>query len=332
MRKSNSVKLSDIAEKTGVSQSTVSRVLNNQPGISDATRGAVLSKLREFGYKAEAFDALNPGSDGCMRIDVVICPLFEQKTPLGMEYYTTVIDSIRNWVDEKTVNLRLTMATAVSSKSAFRHNATGVLLVGTPSQELIEQLHALRIPFVILSNNPPDSVEDLVTTDKFEESLRVCNYLSKRGIRRIGLMIPDIDLIYSEGFRCGAARYGMELREEDIRFVSSTDNSSYLAPIQQMFEAGALPEALIFASYDAAFLCEEMLKLRGLRIPDSLLLAAFTDYRPSGDNRFVTIRFDTPEMSRLAIERLLHKIEEPSRPSYRIVMPMQIYDISQSEN
>ena len=51
MRKSNSVKLSDIAEKTGVSQSTVSRVLNNQPGISDATRGAVLSKLREFGLQ-----------------------------------------------------------------------------------------------------------------------------------------------------------------------------------------------------------------------------------------------------------------------------------------
>lgn len=325
--KNSAVKLSDIAVRTGVSQSTVSRVLNNQPGISEATRDTVLSTLRELGYKAEAFDALNPESDGRMRIDVVICPLSEQKNPMGMGYYATIIDGIRSRIDAGEVNLRLNIATAVSSEPPFRRDAAGVLLVGLPAEEIMRRLRELCIPFVILSNNPPDSGDDLVTTDKFTESLRVCNFLFERGIRRIGLIVPGIDVIYSEGFRCGAARHGVVLREEDIRLVPDTELGSYIAPVHAMLEKGSLPEALVFASYDAANLCEEMLKLKGMRVPEDILLVAFTDFERAGYERYVSIHFDTPEMSRLAIERLLHKIAEPDRAGYRIVVPMRLQNI-----
>ncbi|MBS1372358.1 MAG: LacI family DNA-binding transcriptional regulator [Lentisphaeria bacterium] len=329
--KIGAVKLSDIAVRTGVSQSTVSRVLNNQPGISEATRDTVLFTLRELGYKAEAFDTLNPESDGRMRIDVVICPLSEQKNPMGMGYYTTIIDGIRSRIDAGVVNLRLNIATESSSELQFRRDAAGVLLVGNPSSKLMRQLHEFGIPFVILSNNPPDSGEDLVTTDKFTESLRVCNFLYKRGIRRIGLIVPGIDVIYSEGFRCGAARHGVVLREEDIQLVPDTELGSYIAPVHAMLKKGSLPEALVFASYDAANLCEEMLKLKGVRVPEDILLVAFTDFERAGYERYISIHFDTSEMSRLAMERLLHKIAEPDRPGYRIVVPMRIQDIQSGE-
>lgn len=326
--KNSAVKLSDIAIRTGVSQSTVSRVLNNQPGISETTRDTVLSTLRELGYKAEAFGALNPESDFRLRIDVVICPLPEQKNPMGIECYTTIIDSIRGKIDPEEVNLWLNIATPGTAKPPFRSDAAGVLLVGTSSDELMRQLKEAGIPFVILSNNRRDANEDLVTTDKFTESIRVCDFLLERGIRRIGMVVPDIDLIYAEGFRCSAARHGVTLSDEDIWFARNTDLASFIAPIHKMLDAAPnLPQALIFASYDAANLCEEMLKLKNLRVPEDVVFVAFTDHECPGYEHYISVHMNTAEMSRLALERLLRKIEEPGRLGYRIVVPMQIQDI-----
>src|ERR1700748_2402431 len=44
-------KLADVAKQAGVSEATVSRVLNGRPGISDATRAAVLTALDVIGYE-----------------------------------------------------------------------------------------------------------------------------------------------------------------------------------------------------------------------------------------------------------------------------------------
>ncbi|HTI21846.1 MAG TPA: LacI family DNA-binding transcriptional regulator, partial [Kutzneria sp.] len=44
-------KLSDVAKKAGVSEATVSRVLNDKPGISASTRAAVLTALDVMGYE-----------------------------------------------------------------------------------------------------------------------------------------------------------------------------------------------------------------------------------------------------------------------------------------
>src|ERR1700761_8023392 len=44
-------RLAEVAKKVGVSEATVSRVLNGKPGVSDATRQAVLTALDVLGYE-----------------------------------------------------------------------------------------------------------------------------------------------------------------------------------------------------------------------------------------------------------------------------------------
>src|SRR6476469_8016877 len=46
-----SKRLSDVARKVGVSEATVSRVLNEKPGVSQSTRQAVLTALDVLGYE-----------------------------------------------------------------------------------------------------------------------------------------------------------------------------------------------------------------------------------------------------------------------------------------
>jgi DNA-binding LacI/PurR family transcriptional regulator len=43
--------LTEVAEKVGISEATVSRVLNGGPGVSAATRTAVLTALDVLGYE-----------------------------------------------------------------------------------------------------------------------------------------------------------------------------------------------------------------------------------------------------------------------------------------
>ena len=50
MTESRSARLADIAAQAGVSEATVSRVLNDRPGVSDATRQAVLTAIDVLGY------------------------------------------------------------------------------------------------------------------------------------------------------------------------------------------------------------------------------------------------------------------------------------------
>jgi DNA-binding LacI/PurR family transcriptional regulator len=47
-------RLADVAHKVGVSEATVSRVLNGRPGVSPATRDAVLTALDVLGYERPA--------------------------------------------------------------------------------------------------------------------------------------------------------------------------------------------------------------------------------------------------------------------------------------
>src|SRR5690242_4570811 len=47
-------RLADIAAQAGVSEATVSRVLNDRPGVADSTRQAVLTALDLLGYERPA--------------------------------------------------------------------------------------------------------------------------------------------------------------------------------------------------------------------------------------------------------------------------------------
>src|SRR5260370_30638374 len=51
MARTPSRRLAEVAQKVGVSEATVSRVLNGKAGVSDATREAVLTALDVLGYE-----------------------------------------------------------------------------------------------------------------------------------------------------------------------------------------------------------------------------------------------------------------------------------------
>src|SRR5688572_20543670 len=89
-------RLADIAAQAGVSEATVSRVLNGKPGVSAATRQAVLTALDLMGY--ERPQRLRQRSNGLIglvtpELDNPIFPAFAQaiEKALTQHGYTPVL-------------------------------------------------------------------------------------------------------------------------------------------------------------------------------------------------------------------------------------------------
>lgn len=89
MGKRNKVTTRDIAEYTGVSQSSVSMILSNKQNVSfsDETRELVLSAAKKLGYQKPVKKQLNASSKMDKTI-VVLTPL------LSNGYYATLVHSI----------------------------------------------------------------------------------------------------------------------------------------------------------------------------------------------------------------------------------------------
>src|SRR5215207_8959857 len=89
-------RLADIAVQAGVSEATVSRVLNGRPGVADGTRQAVLTALDVLGYERPT--RLKKRSAGLVglivpELDNPIFPAFAQiiESALARHGYTPVL-------------------------------------------------------------------------------------------------------------------------------------------------------------------------------------------------------------------------------------------------
>src|ERR1700745_1843526 len=69
-------KLADVAKQAGVSEATVSRVLNGKPGISDTTRAAVLTALDVIGYERPTHLRGRHGRMGGLGVSELQNPIF----------------------------------------------------------------------------------------------------------------------------------------------------------------------------------------------------------------------------------------------------------------
>ena len=163
MRRVNGpVNMTDVAQRAGVSQSTVSRVINNHPGISRRTRLNVLDSLRVLGYKSEVRDLIEPDRGKPLAVVLAMCPLPEQRDPFALEYFRLLADGVREGFGGESVNCRMMTLAADSAELPDSDSVPdGVILVGYPSEALRAGLRREKITYVITSGDIYAADEDM---------------------------------------------------------------------------------------------------------------------------------------------------------------------------
>src|SRR6476660_1996509 len=180
--------LADVAKQAGVSEATVSRVLNGKPGISDATRAAVLTALDVIGYE-------RPTHLGSRKARMVGLVVPELQNPI----FPAFADVVSGGLAQRGFNAVLCTRTGSMSEAEYvemllERQVSGMIFAGGQYAEAdaphdhYRRLLELRLP-VVLVNAAADHLDfPRVSTDDAVAMDHAHGHLAYLMHERIGLV------------------------------------------------------------------------------------------------------------------------------------------------
>ena len=306
----------DVAKRAGVSIKTVSRVVNRQSNVSDATRERVMLAVDALSYRPNIFarglasersfligllyDNPSAGYIAALQVGVL--------TRCREEGYHLIVESL----DAANPNVGRQVQSLVSESSLH-----GVILT-PPLSDCVAVIEALReadTPFVRIAPEKPMEGSSDVRIDDFKAAYDMTAYLIGLGHKRIGFIKghPNHGAATSRfaGYRAALEHAGMPLIEE----LCQQGYFSY----QSGLEAGekllslANPPTAIFAANDdmaaAVLACSQRFNLK---IPQQLSVAGFDDSLVAQvvSPRLTTCRQPIREMAEAAVSMLIQRAEK----------------------
>lgn len=307
-------RLRHVAEIAGVSQATVSRVVNGREGVAPDTRRRVLHALDQLGYRPVGLARL-PKRTGLVglvvpELDNPIFPTFAQsiENALAAEGFTTVLGTATpsGMAEEDYIDLLL------------EHRVAGIVVVSGRHADTVADHHAYHellrrgTPLVVV-NGRPATLHDVpaVSADDHGALVAAVEHLSDLGHRRIGLVAGPRRYVPSQrkvaGYLDGLGRVGEPADESLVaRTVYSLEGG----------HAGALE--LLERDVTAIVCASDLMAIGALRAAAELDLAVPGDLSVIGFDdsplativtpRLTTSRQPVAEMTREVVARLRSQV------------------------
>src|SRR3954470_2518529 len=207
-------RLAEVAAKVGVSEATVSRVLNEKPGVSDATRQAVLTALDVLGYERPA----KLRGDRGRLVGLVLPELQNPIFPAFAEVMGAVLVQ-RGFIPLLCTQTAGGIPEADYVELLLQHHVSGVVFAGgNHAQEGAGHDHYARLaerglPTVLINASVDDLPFSRVSCDDRVAAEQAMGHLLSLGHAEIGVLLGKPDHVPSqrklEGARAFAERNGM---------------------------------------------------------------------------------------------------------------------------
>ena len=212
-------RLSEVAQKVGVSEATVSRVLNGKPGVSEATRQAVLTALDVLGYE-------RPTQLRGERARLVGLVLPELQNPifpaladvvgsaLAQQGFTPVLCTCTGGVSEPGLRRAAARPAGVRGRLRRRQPRRGRRRARPPLRAGPPQAPVVLVNASIELDYPIVSCDDAVAVEQ------AFGHLVALGHQQIGLVLGPRDHIPSQrkyvAFQACAERIGLPVGEDNV--------------------------------------------------------------------------------------------------------------------
>lgn len=326
--RSSPVTLADVATVAGVSKMTVSKVVNKQPGISEATRQRVLQAIEELGYTAHpSARALAGGRTNTLGVVVPsIEPQYISEVVRGadMVAYEAGLDLLISTTQEDTAHERQNVGRLT------RGLVDGLLMVLPRSLERYAQaLKQAHVPVVVVAAASGTMPFSLVDADHYGGARSAVTHLLELGHRRIGFIAGRLDTTASlerlRGYREGLLTAGLPFGPELIQQGNYLQQGGFAAA-QALLDLPDRPTAIFAANDLSAFGVMEAVKDRGLRVPDDVSVIGFDDIPQAGQVHpaLTTVRQPLVEMGAAGTRQLLNLLQGASSVTDRLVLPTEL--------
>ena len=273
--------IKDLSAQTGYSVGTVSRVLNNQPNVSQKARQAVLAAAEASGFQlntmAKQLRQQRPTS-----ILVVV-------KGTSNELFGSLVESIGSLVTRSPYPLIVDYIDEHDNEARqpvqlFREKKPlGILILGGNKRNFAADFHNIHQPCVLVTNDAsglPFANLSSVTTDDRLAAAQAIEHLVSLGHRRIAVVggdqsVSDTSRLRYEGCLDAFARYGIAFDEaRDYRAGRYSYAHGYRATQALLAQGQAF--TAIFAMADVmAIGAIRALKDHGLRVPEDVSVMGF---------------------------------------------------------
>ncbi|MBR5524750.1 MAG: LacI family DNA-binding transcriptional regulator [Clostridia bacterium] len=310
----------DIAEKCGVSIATVSRVLNNNPNVSAATRARVLAVMEEENYTPNAF-ARGLGT-GSMKMVGVLC------APIQDPRHAELLSCVEKQLRSRGLHLLLRHAGDTSEECGqalhymLQHHVEAILLIGAvvPEGENEALAEAARqVPVLLLDGDVSIPGVYCVTGDHKGAVAELVGLLMRRQRRRI-LLLHDA-ITYGcrqkiDGYTEAYATYGLPVDPELIVAVDN-DLDAVNRCIKQLLVKRVTFDAIIGTEDMLALGAQKALQRTGLSMPiiglgNSLSARCATPELTSVDS-------DPATLCETGIQLLCRRLEGTEIPAHTVL-------------
>ncbi len=319
-----------IAKLLGVSGATVSRALNDRPGVGSELREKIIETARELNYTpnvtARALATSKTFNIGFFYLQKV-------GVPAGADpFYTEILHSVQQVIARTDYHVAFETLTpeTLSRPAEFRfvreRRIDAMILAGPdmPAGFITAMLNA-DLPVVLVDNRLEFSPVNCVNSDDETGAYQVAAHLIKRGHTDISVIAGPADWASTSrrlwGYQRAASEFGLNLC---VVHMNETTIESGREAYQQISAAYPPITAICAVNDSMAIGAIREAKLQGKRVPGDLSIVGFDDisWAELNDPPLTTVRIPRQQIGKEAAHRVLMLLQDPDLLASEIIVPV----------
>lgn len=322
------VKLSDIAERVGVSTVTVSKALSGQKGVSEEVREKIHSIAEELGYQQPSA-ARKSQNHKNFNIGILISERFLVKYE---SFYWQMYQAVATRATAKECFTMLEVIGMAEEengrlpKLVQERKVDGIIVIGKMMDDYLQHLNTeAGIPVICLDYYNGREASDSVISNSYYGTYELTYYLYRMGHRKIAyvgtLLATESITDRYFGYQKALLELGLEQKKEwvlDDRHIETGE----IDTVNMLQIPKDMPTAFVCnCDLTASFLIKK-LKDNGYRVPEDISVVGFDNYLYPGlsDIQITTYEVDLKEMAKKVVYNMISKISnENYKPGIHIV-------------
>ena len=323
--------LDDIAEMTGVSRATVSRVVNGYQHIRPEVRERVKKVISETGYQPNLV-ARSLASDRSNIIGLII-PSSAQAVLLD-PYFPTLLKGVSQAANQANLTFSLFLFHTKEEERRTINSVLnsglldGLILTADRKENVIaKQCREKEMPFVLIGR-PEHNMQSTTYVDSDNEmgSFIATQHLITLGYQRIATIASAENTASDDrliGYSRALQTHGIEVDENLIVYGDFSIDSAYRAMRQLLPQK---PDAVFVSSDTMALGALRALSEARLRVPEDIAIVGFDDLPPAlqAEPRLTTIRQPIEELGRKSVEMLMDIVNDRTIEARQVVFPVEL--------
>lgn len=313
----------DIAEELDVTASTVSRALRNHPRISSSTKQAVLNVAERLNYQPNNIAAaLRKGKSNIIGVMV---PTSDRN------FFASVIRGIEEVVRDEGYNLIICQSDDQYQKEQMNIEALLKIQVDgiiasvakeTTDFDHFEKIKSQDVPLILYDRVNESLDVNAVVTNDYLGAFKAVNHLIQQGCKRIvhfaGRQHINIYQDRLNGYIDAQREQGIPIDneliiEEDLIFSMERVVELGQKMAEKLLAMPQLPDAIFSSSDFAAMGAMQVLKKKGIRIPDDVAIVGYSNDVSGSfiEPGLTTVDQHTKRMGNLAAKLFIEQTNTP---------------------